>query len=489
MTDWLKICPLTIFVGENSSGKSSIVRSFPLFKQSTESKTLGTVLWSGKYVDYGSFIESINGDSIAKNSKSEICFAFSFIFDEKIFGSQMFAKGTRVSISIKVYGNEYLPSSYTIFEYNIFDNVISLKYDAALKILEAKINGIDFTRQVAEYYSPNKSYSITPVLYPKDTRNKPAKDSIAGPLVRELRRHVHHRTSDETLMRAARNLRFNRDEFIKRQISSKTLFGEVGAQRFSSLETSDQNFKAIKNQIILCDLGRIVDHVGDYLYCYFSSLRYITPLRAAADRYYRIQNTSIDELDPNGSNLAMFLHAKNSAEIINLNEWLSEEIGFKIEMEKSQGHTSIFVIDENGRRSNIADTGFGFSQILPILIQMWQSSKFSNGKFQPATTPETVVIEQPELHLHPRMQAQVGKMFCKVLGEAKKENIDLRVIIETHSRDIIDSVGRSIEKGILNSEDVCIYIVEKKNGFSITKSSYDAEGFLVNWPYGFFDGE
>lgn len=485
---WLKIKPLTIFVGENSSGKSSIVRSFPLFKQSTESKTLGTVLWSGKYVDYGSFDESLNSKASKDDISKEITFAFSFVTGKRVFQSQILPQGTRVSVFIRVHGNEYSPDSYTIIEYAIHESRILIKYDSSLKILGVMINGIDFTKAVCENYVPIKNYSVTPALYALGTKVK-VSGSITDVLVRELRKHVHHRTSDETLSRAAQSIRFSNDDGIKRQLSNRTLLGQVAAKNFAQYDIKSQNFEFIKNQVVFCDLGRIIDQVSDYLHAYFSSLRYITPLRAAADRYYRIQNTSIDELDPNGSNLAMFLHAKNTDEIHELNDWLLAEIGFEIDLEKSNGHTSIFVVDGDGHRSNIADTGFGFSQILPILIQIWQSSTQKNQIYRTTITPKMVVIEQPELHLHPRMQTQVGKMFCKALEKSKKSGGNFQITIETHSKEIVEAVGRCIEQGMINNDDVAIYMVGKTGGFSITESSFDTGGYLVNWPYGFFDGE
>ncbi|KZY86050.1 hypothetical protein A3749_09470 [Oleiphilus sp. HI0078] len=55
---FIDLKPLTIFVGKNSSGKSSFLRSLPLLRQSVEANTTGPILWFGTYVDFGAFSEA-----------------------------------------------------------------------------------------------------------------------------------------------------------------------------------------------------------------------------------------------------------------------------------------------------------------------------------------------------------------------------------------------------------------------------------------------
>ena len=61
----IKIKPLTILLGQNSSGKSSFLRVFPLLKQSIESRTSGPILWSGRLVDFGNLLFG-NGSRITQ---------------------------------------------------------------------------------------------------------------------------------------------------------------------------------------------------------------------------------------------------------------------------------------------------------------------------------------------------------------------------------------------------------------------------------------
>ncbi|MBU5877207.1 AAA family ATPase, partial [Vibrio cholerae O1] len=66
---------------------------------------------------------------------------------------------------------------------------------------------------------------------------------------------------------------------------------------------------------------------------------------------------------------------------------------------------------------------FAQSQILPILTQLWFSSinqPQTNGRFAPAITNKYLVIEQPELHLHPRFQAKMVDVFIKVINYVRR---------------------------------------------------------------------
>lgn len=299
---------------------------------------------------------------------------------------------------------------------------------------------------------------------------------------------MHHRTSEDRIRMIARSLKLSDNAGIIKSLSNKTLVGDYAAAKISTWLPTSPSIMRIRDQIIFANLDKILDQITDNMAAFFHSSRYITPLRAAADRYYRIQNVSIEELDPTGSNLAMFLHAKKESEIDEINKWLNSEIGFSIKIISSHGHASIFIKDDvSGNRANIADSGFGISQILPVLIQIWQLSSKKNRKLFSINAPTIIVIEQPELHLHPKMQSRVGDAFCKAVKLAKANSIDLKIVIETHSKDIIEAVGRCVEDGTITKDDASIYIVDKKIG--VVKSGFDEGGFLVQWPYGFFDGE
>lgn len=487
----VELRPITVFVGENSSGKSSFLRCIPLLKQSMEARTFGTILWSGKYVDFGSFSESLNHEAQESTSQSNKEISFLMNFSIPSTSSYRIDKSSRelieVELKISVSEEEYDNRSYSRFDINIHNNHISFKSKSDLKLEELSINQENFSKEISENHVIQKGFSILPHLRKIFRFEREQKDPTLFLLMNELKKYVHKRTVDKTIESIANSLKFGNDQQIIKQLRNSNLMGLHFAQQAQKWTTNSHEFITIKNLIIANMVSEILEPIAEYTALFFSASKYITPLRAAADRYYRIQNISIDQLDSNGNNLAMFLNAMKNGEREELNEWLKNEMGFQIAIEGSRGHASVYIIDNHNIKTNIADTGFGFSQIIPILVQIWHISKKKTNRLR-FFVPSAIVIEQPELHLHPKMQSKVGEAFCKAIKIAKERGINLRIIIETHSEQIVNAIGKCIDHEIISHNDTIVYLVEKKGSAKIRESVYDKGGYLENWPYGFFDG-
>lgn len=119
------------------------------------------------------------------------------------------------------------------------------------------------------------------------------------------------------------------------------------------------------------------------------------------------------------------------------------------------------------------DVGIGISQVLPVLVMAYGSS----GKL--------LAMEQPEIHLHPSIQAELADVFIEsALGQRQNT-----FILETHSEHIILRLMRRIREGTLNPEDVCvIYVDPLSQGSKVIELRIDDDGdFIDEWPGGFFE--
>ena len=88
------------------------------------------------------------------------------------------------------------------------------------------------------------------------------------------------------------------------------------------------------------------------------------------------------------------------------------------------------------------------------------------------------------------MQKVLTDVLVSTVQAAKDNNIDLRLLIETHSEVLVNQVGNLIYKHRLNSEDVNIVVFEKfpkENSSRVKPAFYNSEGYLEDWPIGFFD--
>jgi hypothetical protein len=123
-----------------------------------------------------------------------------------------------------------------------------------------------------------------------------------------------------------------------------------------------------------------------------------------------------------------------------------------------------------GLALNLIDVGYGVSQSLPIIVQSLISKKGG-----------MLLMQQPEVHLHPKAQAALGTFFASL---AKTQR--LQFAIETHSDYLVDRIRQEVAKGSVAHEDVTILFFEKKNGQAkIHPIALDKEGNVTNAPDGY----
>jgi len=154
-----------------------------------------------------------------------------------------------------------------------------------------------------------------------------------------------------------------------------------------------------------------------------------------------------------------------------------KDMGFNktIDIISNNDVSSIILIDEMGKITNIANESSGLIQILPVLISLAGNDLFS--------------VEQPELHLHPKLQVK----FPDVLLNSEEDRIsnDSRnlILIETHSEHIIRKIQVLIAKGKLDREKIAVYYFDNIKGTTkVKKMEIEENGFFKNpWPNGFFD--
>jgi len=119
------------------------------------------------------------------------------------------------------------------------------------------------------------------------------------------------------------------------------------------------------------------------------------------------------------------------------------------------------------------DVGIGISQVLPVLVMAYGSQ----GKL--------IAMEQPEVHLHPALQAELGDVFIEAaLGERQNT-----FILETHSEHLILRLMRRIREGKIHPDDVGVVFVQPlSRGSRFIELRIDEEGdFIDEWPGGFFE--
>lgn len=125
----------------------------------------------------------------------------------------------------------------------------------------------------------------------------------------------------------------------------------------------------------------------------------------------------------------------------------------------------------------LPDVGFGISQVLPVIVQLFYAPKGS-----------VIFIEQPELHLHPKAQTLLADVIIDAIHMVENaEKRKLQVIIETHSEYLLRRLQMRISDGNMKTEDMKAYFAHNDfKGSVLEELKVDAYGNILNWPDGFF---
>lgn len=153
--------------------------------------------------------------------------------------------------------------------------------------------------------------------------------------------------------------------------------------------------------------------------------------------------------------------------------WIKQILGnsYKITCDLIEDHYKLLVEDASGRKYTLNQVGFGISQILPVLTLILSS--------RPG---DMLLIENPEVHLHPKLQGILGDLCIFATKNGRK------LLIETHSEHIINRVRLRIRQEPEILKYINIYFFEKKDEFiTCEEISITKEGKLEYWPENFFD--
>jgi hypothetical protein len=497
MEEPLEILPITILIGKNSVGKSTLARSFPLFRQSCEAVKRAPVLWFGDRVDFGSFEKSIRQEA-TKGSEINLQFGIS-VEDSSTKPSrspalhddnESRAYNAVVSISIRPGVNAVSCASRVYISAMGFDFAININRTNSIENISC--NGREWSPVITDYTDAPYGALLPRATILRQTKGKsptqkgyvhfaPCSDVIASKIAESDYKHLSEYISN--IVAGAPFLPkgklydyvFNRLRFFDDKVALIESFN------FFAFISELEDFVALSK------VNSFLDMVDGALKDYYTGVKYIEPLRATAQRYYRKQELAIDEIDSKGENLAMFLDSMGPWRLKEFNQWTQENFGFSTKTSNEGGHVAVVIKEENSDSDlNLADIGFGFSQMLPVITQIWLSSVQQQFGSKETTC---VVIEQPELHLHPSFQARLADVFAAaVTGKGRP---GAQMIIETHSNHIVNRLGQLISKGKLKNKDVQILIFDKEKGqaSTIRKAGFDKKGYLVNWPIGFFEPE
>ncbi len=211
------------------------------------------------------------------------------------------------------------------------------------------------------------------------------------------------------------------------------------------------------------------------------SITHMGPLRNYPERFYTVSGGKRASAGVRGEYTPHILY-HNADTMQKVNEWFGHfDIPYKLEVSEFGDETlagkyiSIALSDKNTKTPvTLADVGFGINQLLPIITE-----GLTRGE------NAIICVEQPEIHLHPRLQANIADLMIETSeGKGGKQ-----WIVETHSELLIRRIQRRISGGTLKPNDVSVlYVNPGDEGSKIEVLELDDDGnFTDEWPHGFFD--
>ena len=212
------------------------------------------------------------------------------------------------------------------------------------------------------------------------------------------------------------------------------------------------------------------------------------PIRSKPERIY---NPTRQFYDPEGSYVPMWFMETKATEKEEWETLKAQLVDFGqcsglfqnievINLGRSRGGPFQLKIKVKGPNSNIVDVGYGVSQILPILARVLEYPIFrqSPGGFVRIGPMPISLLQQPEVHLHPRVQAELSSLLATLASEGNRA-----FIVETHSDYMIDRARVEIRKGTIQPEYVSlIYLEPKGNVVKVHNISFDKMGNMEGVP-------
>jgi predicted ATPase len=447
-----EMAPITLIYGANSAGKSSIIKALLLLKQSygDGGDDTNTLRFDGPIVDLGSARAAAFGHTFDPPLRISLDFETPTDMDFVLSGSISFevssdeAKDDRIEVALDIGENRYRLIFTKVSKNQRFlalDRLSVTDFNAAMKALKERTH----EQELFEGTSPG----------------------MKSPLFR-----ISNLLPQEIVGRNDGRTRRRPNDLL--------------------LSTEEREW----NEVVAPLLRKVFEST-------INRVSYLGPLRKAPNRIELLDRSGgLSGVGKQGE-FAFSVLKRDEALLSRVNKSLREHLESPYALElpswpkDSEGvirdllPVSVVPIlrhTDSGVAISIADAGFGLSQLLPFLIEMHSRE-------------ETIIcIEQPELHLHPRLQSRMAETLLNSWQGGNRN----RFLIETHSEHLLLRIQRMIREKRLKSEDVSIlyvdnHLVEHDSSGEIVRRSNSVDSRVIQirlnrygdmidpWPGGFFD--
>jgi predicted ATPase len=421
----IRLAPLTVLFGTNSSGKSSLGHLLLALKQTVLSTDRKRALHLGdanSLIDLGTFADCLHGHDLALPLSFSLRWRVQggITVRDALARSKQFS-GNEIELSARLVANATQQPETEQFRYRVLSE--------ATKVLEVTHTRKSGGGELAS--EPLRLVHATGRKWPAEPPEK------------------FYRFTDRTLLR-------------------------------------------YQNADFLADFALLTERV-------FSQFFYLGPLRKHPERVYQWSGDTPADVGMQGeSAIAALLAATQEGRQLNRGHrqrkqrfdafiagWLKElgviaDFSVKPVAKGRKEYEVLLRTAETAPEVKLTDVGFGVSQVLPALVQAF---------YAPANS--VVWMEQPEIHLHPRVQSSLADAFmCAVQAWEGGTPRGTQLIIESHSEHFLSRLQRRVAEGTISKDDVAIYFVRRdEESAHLEALRLTDDGDIENWPEDFFGDE
>lgn len=527
--DPIELRPLTVLCGINNSGKSTLLQSLLLMKQSNiapRQRSLRAdlqepLLLNGPYVSLGDWADVISGHA----TEEEMGFSWKITGEvEEEITDFTEALQVEIDVSLKNYRKDVLNGITMVssFVFRDFQSNFLLKIEPynqdnyCLKISGKLYNFLVFLMDNIFYdWLEDKEDEITVFILHTKTDQKLFESIFkeinfekvqvefegiwpTAIVISEFYESIYNAINKGRKKLITRKER-NSQELIKwldNILSNlRHYFKGKHIERKGKLYFSDMRKHELK-------VGYSYELAMKLLRYFWSRIRYLGPIREAPQRYYFLNDMSGIEMGNKGEGMPPVLGIEKDEVVASyyrciykgkqvseyelresdslleaVNWWLSE--GMKLpeisDIGGSRGVLHQVKLKSSGVEVSLPDVGFGISQVLPVLVECLRS--------QPG---DTIILEQPEIHLHPSLQSRLADFLICMAKSDKK------LVIETHSEYMMNRfflrIAQEDDDEIRKLFNPLFVSFDEGEQTSVVKPiSINEFGEIENWPVGFFD--
>lgn len=487
-TEAVTMAPITLIFGPNSAGKSSIIQSLIMMTQSIngqKSKVNSDLITKGSLVDLGNYA------SIIHRHETDRTLSFEYEFTQQnrpVKRSEELAEIVKVTMNFNSRDSKGI-SSPSLNEYQFTartragDIDIQVTRSGKVNIERGDLDANDEKEDVmvGDLFEFGKKTNFAEIINYVANRmnargmsesknlNKIFGSTLQSMKIRKGISSIYSRFMSTTPPYLPTNLAISQKD---REVSIRNRDDKHWFQR------------GVEELLHRCDL-KIKREL--------SNIIYLAPLRSYPSRYYFMEGAPNEYVGSRGEDVVPILFQSKSSEgersslIKKLNQCCKDfgiPYTFEVTNKGDPITGDVIVLTLKDTRTGVkvgpSDVGFGIGQLLPILVQGMILSEDSKG-----AASRIICVEQPEIHLHPRLQAAMADFF---INTAAKNN-NIQWILETHSEALITRLQRRIREKKITNRDVSILYINPvgKKGSTIQELRLDEDGeFIDLWPDGFF---